>query len=194
MAMCLALASSGSGAVPPPWPQTGADCEHPTYASDRLVCSDATLLALDRAVLDAWLALSDVQAGFKLPPLLESQQAWFGRRSRCAFVEDQAACLRAAYLDRAGVLRAWQQAASGTLATPGHRMRCANAPWGEAIVTVHVPDASAMVITSLSKGILAIASPSAGKNGWLPFARLDGAAAQIRLRPLSDAAITCAPN
>ena len=180
----LVLAVHGSGAVPPPLPQTGADCERPTYASDQVVCGDATLLALDRQVRDAWLALAAAQPAIELPPLLEPQQAWFGRRSRCAFVETQAACLRAAYLDRAEVLDAWQRTASGALVSPGTRMRCTHAPWGEEAVTVHSTAANALVITTLSGRMLAIASPGAGLDGWLPFVRLDEDARQIRLQPL----------
>jgi uncharacterized protein len=190
----LALAAQGSGALPPPLPQIGADCERPTYASDRLVCEDAALLALDRQVRDAWLALAAAQPAIERPPLLESQQAWFGRRSRCAFVETQAACLRAAYLDRAEVLDAWQRTASGALVSPGTRMRCTHAPWGEEAVTVHSTAANALVITTLSGRMLAIASPGAGQDGWLSYVWLEAAERQLRLRLLSGAAITCGPG
>jgi len=190
----LALAAHGSGAVPPPVIQNGADCERPSYASDRVVCGDAALLELDRQVRDAWMAIAAAQPAIDLPPLLESQQAWFSRRSRCAFVEAHAACLQATYLDRAGVLDAWQRAASGALASPGTRMRCTNAPWGDVSVNVHPPGANALVITSLAGRALAIASPGTGQDGWLPFVRLDGSARQIRFRPLSGTAITCSPD
>lgn len=192
--MGLALAASAGGAVPPPAPQTGADCDRPVYASDQRVCGDAALLALDRQVRDAWLVLFAAPPAPELPSLLESQQGWFGRRSRCAFVAAHAACLREAYLDRAEVLDGWQRSASGALVGTGTRMRCTNAPWGEEAVTVHSTAANALVITTLSGRLLAIASPRVAQHGWLPFIQLEVAARQLRLRPLSGAAIKCGPG
>ncbi len=194
-ATCLALAAHGSGAVPPPLPQIGADCERPTYASDRLVCGDAALLALDRQVGEAWRVIAAAQpAVVVLPPLLEAQEAWFRRRSRCAFVEAQAACLQAAYRDRARVLDAWQRAASGAVADPGTRMRCAGATWGDAIVTLHRLTADALVLNSLEGRLLAIATLDDGQVGWRPFVQFEGAAAPLRLRPVSGEAIPCSPE
>ena len=198
MATGLLLAVQGSGAVPPPLPQTRADCERPTYASDRLVCGDAALLALDRQVGEAWRAIAatspDSGTAADLPPLLEAQEAWFGRRSRCAFVEAQAACLEAAYRDRSRVLDAWQRAASGAIAGPGTRMRCTGAPWGEATVTVHHPTADTLVLSSLDGRLLAVATPGGDQDGWRPFVQFEGAAAPIQLRPMSAAAIICSPG
>jgi uncharacterized protein len=194
----LALAAHGSGAVPPPLPQIGADCERPTYASDRLVCGDAALLALDRQVRDAWRAIAAThpatQTAVDLPPLMEAQEAWFGRRSRCAFVEAQAVCLEAAYGDRARVLYALQRAASGAFAGAGTRMRCAGAPWGEATVTLHRPTADALVVTGIDGRVLAIATPGGGRDGWRPFVQIEGASAPLHLRPLSGDAIPCSPE
>jgi uncharacterized protein len=190
----LLLLVQGSGAVPPPLPQTGADCERPTYASDRLVCGDATLLALDRQVREAWRAIVAMQPANDLPPLLEAQEAWFGRRSRCAFVEAQAACLEAAYRDRSRVLDAWQRAASGAIAGPGTRLRCAGAPWGDATVTVHRPTADALVLSSLDGQALAIATPNDGHVGWRPFVRFEGDVPQLRLRLLAESTIHCSPH
>jgi uncharacterized protein len=194
----LALAAHGIGAVPPPIPQTAADCERPTYASDWLVCGDAALLALDRRVSEAWKSIAATQpaaqAAIDLPPLLEAQEAWFRRRSRCASVEAQAACLQAAYRDRARVLDAWQRAASGAVAGPGTRMRCAGGPWGDASVTLHRPTADALVLSSLDGRVMAIATPGGGQDGWRPFVQLEGAAAPLRLRPLSGDAFPCSPE
>jgi uncharacterized protein len=194
----LALAAHGSGAVPPSLPQTGAECERPTYASDRLVCGDAALLALDRQVREAWRAIvatrPATQPANDLPPLLEAQEAWFGRRSRCAFVEAQAACLQAAYRDRARVLDAWQRAISGAFAGPGTRMHCTGAPWGDATVTVHRPTADALVLSSLDGQVLAIATPDDEQAGWQPFVRLEGDALRPRLRWLSGATLHCSPQ
>jgi uncharacterized protein len=194
----LTLAAHGGGAVPPPLPQSGADCKQPTYASDRLVCGDSALLALDRQVGESWRAIAAThpatQTALELPRRLEAQEAWFGRRSRCAFVEAQAACLEAAYRDRARVLDAWQRAASGALPGPGTRLRCTGAPWGDATVTVHRPTADALVLGSLDGRVLAIATPGGGQDGWRPFVQFEGAATPILLRPLSAAVISCGPE
>jgi uncharacterized protein len=202
-AACLALAAHGSGAVPPPMPQTGADCEHPSYASDQRVCGDVALLALDRQVQEAWRAIAagrtarppaaqaPVQEAADLPPLLEAQEVWFARRSRCAFAEAHAACLTAAYRDRARVLDAWQRALSGTFTDPGTRMRCTGAPWGDAAVIVHRPMAEARVLGNLDGRVLAIATRGEGPDGWQPFVRIEGDAPPLRLRPLSGGAISC---
>ena len=194
----LVLAAHHSSAVPPPLPQTGAECERPTYASDWVVCGDAALLALDRRLSAAWQAITAArpatQKAIDLPPLLEAQEAWFGRRSRCAFVETHAACLQAAYDDRARVLDAWARAASGALVGSGARVRCANAPWGNATVIVHRPTADALVVSGLDGRALAIATPGGGPDGWRPFVQFDGATQPIRLRPLSGDAITCSPE
>ncbi|MCU0924214.1 MAG: hypothetical protein MUF16_28605 [Burkholderiaceae bacterium] len=197
MATGLLLVVQGSGAVPPPMPQTGADCERPTYASDWVVCGDAALLALDRQVREAWRAIvarqPATQTAADLPPLLEAQEAWFGRRSRCAFVEAHAACLQVAYRDRARVLDAWQRTVSGTLTGPGTRMRCTGAPWGDATVIAHRPTAEALVVSGTDGQTLAIATPGGVSDGWRPFVQLKAAAPSIRLRPLTGAVITCNP-
>jgi uncharacterized protein len=206
LATGLLLLAQGSGAVPPPLPQIGADCQRPSYASDQLVCSDAALLALDRQVQETWLVIvaarataqpatqAPEQKATDPPPLLEAQEAWFGRRSRCAFVEAQAACLHAAYRDRAQVLDAWQRAASGAFAGLGTRMRCTGAPWGDATVTAHRPTADALVLSSLDAQALAIATRDDGRVGWQPFVRLEGDAPRLQLRPLSGAAFHCSPH
>lgn len=191
LACGIALAANGSGAVPPPLPQTGADCARPTYASDRLVCGDTHLLALDRRVSAAWRAIATVPPAADLPPLLEAQQAWFARRSRCAFVEAHAACLQAAYDDRARVLDAWQRAVSGGFTGPGERLRCTGAPWGESTVTAHRPAAGTLVLSRSDAGLSAIATADAGQEGWRPYLQLGSAALPLRLWPLSGAVIDC---
>jgi uncharacterized protein len=202
--MALALAAPVVGAVPPPLPQTGANCERPTYASDRVVCGDAALLELDRRVSEAWRVIvarqsatqtatqPAAQTATDLPPLLEAQEAWFGRRSRCAFVEAHAACLQAAYRDRARVLDAWQQAVSGAMGGPGVRMRCTGAPWGDAAVTVHRLT-QALVVSRIDGPALAVATPGNAQEGWRPYVKLDGAALPIRLWPLTGTVIVCSP-
>jgi uncharacterized protein len=205
-AAVLLLAAGGSGAVPPPPLQIAADCERPSYASDQRVCGDVALLALDRQVQEAWRAIaagrtarppaapSSMQEAADLPPLLEAQDAWFARRSRCAFAEAHAACLTAAYRDRARVLDAWQRAVSRTFADSGTRMRCTGAPWGGAAVIVHRPMAETRVLGNPDGRALAIATRGEGPDGWQPFVRIEGDAPPLRLRPLSGGAISCSPD
>jgi chemotaxis response regulator CheB len=61
-------------------------------------------------------------------------------------------------------------------------------------VIVHRPTADALVLSSLSGRALAIATRGAGQDGWRPFLQIESDAPQLRLRPLSGAAITCSPG
>ena len=93
----LLAAAQGAplGAVPPPVEQATANCANPVYASDQLVCSDRELKGRD-----AQLAALVGQAPIAGAVLMESDSAWFSRRSRCAFSSDHRACLAAAYGER----------------------------------------------------------------------------------------------
>lgn len=92
----FALVQTGAPpAVPPPVEQTTANCANPVYASDQLVCSDSELKARD-----AELATLVGKAPIAGAVLMESDSAWFTRRSRCAFSPDHRACLVAAYNER----------------------------------------------------------------------------------------------
>jgi hypothetical protein len=87
-----------AGAVPPPVAQVAADCRTPIYASDVVVCGDPTLLRLDNRMREM-LGRGGPEIGGQEGSLVESQEAWFRRRSLCAFSVQQAACLEAAYAD-----------------------------------------------------------------------------------------------
>jgi uncharacterized protein YecT (DUF1311 family) len=89
------LALAQPAAVPPPIEQTSADCARPTYASDMLVCGDSELKARD-----AELAVLVAKTPIAGTAVMESDAAWFKRRSRCAFSADHRACLAAAYAER----------------------------------------------------------------------------------------------
>lgn len=92
----IALAQPAApAAVPPPTDQTSANCANPVYASDQLVCSDGDLKARD-----AELAALISKAPIGGTALMESDNAWFARRSQCAFAADHRACLVAAYDER----------------------------------------------------------------------------------------------
>ncbi len=94
------LAALSQSPVPPPMPQSVADCALPVYASDMLVCADADLRRLDSD-----LARLLVEASAPTGPWIEGQEDWFRRSRRCAFQADHAGCLSAAYQERIGVLR-----------------------------------------------------------------------------------------
>ncbi len=90
--------------VSPPTEQISADCGAAIYATDQLVCSDATLRALDAEMLRLW-----TRAGAErhLDGAARSAQLhWFRSRSLCAFEPDHRSCAIAAYRSRIVVLRA----------------------------------------------------------------------------------------
>lgn len=90
-------------AVPPPATESGADCNRPEYATDRLVCADAELLAIDRET-DALAIQIGQDALVGIEPTLESQSTWFRRRSMCAFDKSHRQCAIDAYTERQSVL------------------------------------------------------------------------------------------
>lgn len=104
MMIFVALALANATPVPPPIEQESADCEHSSYASDQLVCSDESLTALDRE-LKALLPVRAEQHGL----LIEPQTDWFKRSRVCAFQTNHLGCLRAAYRERIAIVRAAHQ-------------------------------------------------------------------------------------
>ena len=94
-----------SAPIAPPLPQSVAECDRPTYATDQLVCSDPGHRAADREVarLVAMTPPARLSGAW-----LEDQQAWFRRSRRCAFQTNQSVCVAAAYRERAAVLAAVQ--------------------------------------------------------------------------------------
>ena len=90
--------------VPPPGAQVSADCAAPVYATDLLVCSDATLRALDAQMLRFWV-MAEARHG-----LDDSERAaqveWFRNRSLCAFDANHRGCVVAAYHSRITALLA----------------------------------------------------------------------------------------
>lgn len=190
-AAALLLAASGSGAVPPPPLQIGADCERPTYASDQRVCADPALRALDQQVREAWLALATSGQGAAPLAWLETQDGWFRRRSRCAFVERHTGCLQAAYAERAAVIASWRLAVAPMSVGQGLRLRCAGAPWGAQWVFSRRA-AGCDHDHRRRRPALAVALPEAYDRDWQPFVRFAGDAAGLRLLPLDGPSVTCA--
>lgn len=105
--LVLALTAGGTTpqTVPPPGEQISADCALPVYATDRLVCSDSALRALDARMLRLW-RMSEARHRSDAAAILDSQLAWFRSRSLCAFETDHRACVIATYRNRIEILQA----------------------------------------------------------------------------------------
>jgi uncharacterized protein len=192
LALLLPLVLAGSGpaaAIPPPPEQTAANCESPTYASDVRVCGDPLLRALDARMRDAWVAL-DFAAVVAPDAWVEAQDAWFRRRSRCAFSERHADCLQDAHLERIAVLEALRLVASrpprrATAAT------CPDAPWGGATVRIRAPATGALAVENDDARVLAAATPLQPGSAWTPYVAFTVEGPSIRLLPMSGPAMTC---
>jgi uncharacterized protein YecT (DUF1311 family) len=175
-------------AVPPPPEQVVADCARPTYASDALVCADPGLLGLDRQVADA---LKRIQSTIVATPtsLVESQDAWFRRRSQCAFSAQHADCLKAAYSERIAVLDVLGNV-SPALAQAGTLARCSGAPWGTIDVRVVAAGGPLIVLADAGR-VLAVALDVQPREDWAAFVRFVADGETIRLIPLERPAFEC---
>jgi uncharacterized membrane protein/uncharacterized protein len=180
---------SAAHAIPPPPVQTVADCERPTYASDQLVCADAELLALDRKLRDL-LATVDLASRVAPASLVEPQEAWFRRRSLCAFSETHAACLRAAYNERIAVLTAVDSATAA--ATRGaEAATCVNAPWGSTEVSLRRNGRHAATVMDAQARVLAVAFIATRGSDWSPFVRITNRNTTIRFTTLDGKTFEC---
>lgn len=178
---------SAAHAVPPPAAQVVADCIHPTYASDMLVCADPELLGLDRQVAYALKRVDP--AVLTANSLVEAQDAWFRRRSRCAFSAQHADCLWAAYSERIAVLDVLGKA-SRALPQAGTLARCSGAPWGP--IDVRVVDAGGSLIVLNNAGrMLAVALDQQPREDWVSFVRFVANGGTIRLIALQHPPFEC---
>lgn len=163
--------------VPPPIEQTGADCARPQYASDRLVCEDTQLRAMDADVA----ALAQALPGQANGSQWEDQAAWFRRRSRCAFEADHRACLSAAYADRRAVLIA--------ATAPANRpLRC-DGTWRSLAL---LASAGSAIAIRTDGRLLTVATPPA--TAWQPWVALRQSGRRIKLRPMKGPVIRCRPG
>ena len=197
--LALCCASGGlpeATAVPPPPEQFTADCLAPTYASDVVVCGDEALLAMDQELrrlyepLHEALETTSAAALLDAQALVESQDAWFRRRSLCAFSERQADCLRAAYEERLRVL----EALALQRAQPSPEVIfavCRDAPWGLGKTGINATQLGEIVLTTPSGRVLAVAVGGPAPVGWTPFLRQEAEGSQLRLFPLEGPVITC---
>lgn len=187
----------GPGAVPPPREQLAADCQTPTYASDVVVCGDEALLSVDREVTQLYEslqgALQPAPDGGMLDPLalFEPQDAWFRRRSLCAFSSHQPDCLRAAYGERLRVLRAL--ALQRDQASPEVVFAvCRNSPWGLGPTGIGATQLGEIVLIAPSSGrVRAVAVSERPGSGWTPYLRHEAEGSVLRLFPLEGPVITC---
>jgi uncharacterized membrane protein/uncharacterized protein len=180
---------SDAHAIPPPPVQAIADCERPTYASDQLVCGDARLLSLDRELRDL-LAMVDLPSRVAPASLVEPQEAWFRRRSLCAFSETHAACLNAAYSERIAVLTA-VNLASAAVTRGAEAATCDNAPWGSRDVLIRRNSRHTATVMDTQATVLAVAFTSARGSDWSPYVRFARDGAAIRFTTLDGTTVEC---
>ncbi|MFN3450727.1 MAG: hypothetical protein ACK4ZE_01095 [Sphingorhabdus sp.] len=183
-ALFLSTPMRAQDSVPPPMEQMTADCARPVYASDQLVCGDQALQLLD-ARLSAMLGQNQVTP---ISAFYESDDAWFKRRSRCAFEVEHKSCLIEAYSDRIAVVEALSaDTASPKTATckilPNiRRVLIGTTPGGQIIVrdsrNVLIGVASEKAKTGIWKPMLAVAT---SRNSY-QFESQDGRRFMFKLR------------
>lgn len=185
----VALGDAPVAAVPPPPEQVAANCEAPTYASDVLVCADSVLRMLDARMREAWAAVDFAGVVVK-EAWVEAQDAWFRRRSLCAFTARHADCLQAAYVERISVLEALGRVA---LRQPrqGAEASCPGAPWGHSVVRVRGPESGALTIEDGAANVLAAATPPGTDGAWSPYAGFEVDGSVIRLATAEGSSIVC---
>lgn len=197
LAMWLATGHvPGAEAIPPPPEQLAADCTTPTYASDVVVCGDPALLAADLEVTQLYESLQEVLQPTAYGGLLdrqalfEPQDAWFRRRSLCAFSSRQPDCLRAAYGERLRILRALglqreQPSPEVVFAV------CRDSPWGLGSTGIRGTQLGEIVLTAPSGWVRAVAVGDLPRDDWTPYLRHQAEGSQLRLFPLEGPVITC---
>lgn len=186
----IAFGTPPVAAVPPPPEQVAADCEAPTYASDMLLCADANLRAFDARIREAWAAV-DFASVVAPGAWVEAQDAWFRRRSLCAFSERHTDCLKGgAYVERIAVLEALGRVASRP---PRLAMgaSCPGAPWGLSVVRVRAPESGALAIEDGDAHALAAATATGPDGAWSPFVGFEVDGSVIRLATLEGSTIVC---
>lgn len=161
--------------VPPPVQQQTADCRNPVYATDQLVCSDPALQALDSALA---AALARVSAPASV--WFEPQEAWFKRRSRCAFAADHAICAAAAYRERLAVLRDFEP-----------DMKRSPARCNDSAVAAIAVSGDRTVLIGADGRMLGVAVAGTAHGSWQPFLTLAKPAPRLKLTAQSGQVLTC---
>jgi uncharacterized protein len=169
-------------AIAAPIEQSTADCTIPTYATDRLVCSNAELSALDQTLARMLTDLPSQARGAD-NPWLEEQQNWFKRRSLCAFEESHLECARRAYRTREA-----EMDALASHADDGKPLRCPSLP---AASRYTISNEGLMIIRARQGEVLVAAWPEEDK-GWRPFVSYRWGRTKGRLTRQGDnTALTC---
>jgi uncharacterized protein YecT (DUF1311 family) len=185
-----------AAAIPPPPDRFLANCESPTYASDVVVCDHDELAAMDQRVAELYEPLREVfepdGTGSLLDEaaLFESQEAWFRRRSLCAFSVRHADCLRAAYEERLAVLGAIDMHRRQPSGEVLHAV-CRDAPWGLAPTLIGATQRGEIILGGEAGRIRAVAVGQAPRDDWTPYLRHEADGSQLRLFPLEGLVITC---
>jgi uncharacterized protein len=196
LAWLLLAVSPGAGAVPPPPEQYLADCETPTYASDVVVCGTVELMELDRQVRRLYEPLRELLEPGQADALIDSvglvepQEAWFRRRSLCAFSARHADCLHAAYEERLAVLGAIDTHRRQPSGEVLHAV-CRDAPWGLAPTAIGATQRGEIILSGEAGRIRAVAVGQAPRDDWTPYLRHEADGSQLRLFPLEGPVITC---
>lgn len=178
----LLARASPPAAIAPPIEQVTANCLRPTYATDHLVCSDTELSALDQTLARMLVKLPS-QVGSTDLPWTEGQQAWFKRRSLCAFEENHRECARDAYRTRVAEL-----SALASYADDGKPLRC---PTLAAASQYSISTLGFMIIRDQQGKALLVAWPRDDK-GWHPFVSYRWERTKGHLRRQGDnATLTC---
>ncbi len=182
--LALILAASPAGglaAVPPPPDQTGANCAQPEYATDQLVCANADLLRLDRA-MQHLLSVTPIADDANW---IEPQFAWLRRRSLCAFEAAHFACALHAYTQRIAVL--------AVMAAPapvhGNAMICADT----AVFAAALPGQTLRLFDRAGKLIGFASLAAKPEDGWRSFAQYSQKHGQITVDFADGQSLQCRP-
>jgi len=168
--------------TPPPVARQRADCAYPTYATDHLVCSNAELGALDE-ILAGMIADPPSRFDGSANPWLEEQEAWFKRRSLCAFDESHFACAREAYRTRIAEL--------GALTSPSNGSKPLRCPLLPGVAQYESIGNGLMIIRDSRHKPLSLAWPE-DHRGWRPFVTYRWDKSKLRITRQGDnATLTC---
>lgn len=175
-AVAFAGLASGPSPIPPPLAQESADCMRPVYATDQLVCLDAQLRRLDADIVARATRVREISA-WPGSSLFEDQQAWFKRRSLCAFQKDHRACVAAAYRSRITELDALLDSS-----IEGASLRCkGQADWRISPGTSQ----GSRIIADANGSALLVAFPAA-ETPWVPFVRYRVSGKRLVLQRLGE--------
>lgn len=169
-------------AVPPPVVQQGANCSSPVYASDRLVCEDQELRAID-AEITRRSSVADA-AELSSGSALESNETWFRRRSRCAFEADHRGCLLDAYHDRGLVLDAVVAPQSNQ-----QRLKCER-PWSGRPLALSTAGNDTVIVREGNR-LLAVATSPLARSAWKPALTFRQRDRNIVFKGISFPTISC---